>query len=257
MRKEMIKNNNNKFDYWKSLKISPTDKMNKIKFVDIYLNRPVAALIVRMVYNTRITPNGLTYFSLFLGLLGAFFFSRGDYLYFILGGVFTQLSSIVDGADGMLARAKNICSDYGSHLDLLFDRIIDFSLFIGIAMGAGVYFNNPNLRLLGFLEAGLFMLRVNVFYLIKSYRQVKEKGETGEVRAILMWSVLIFAVVNRLDIFIYLMLIETVIAFTVLLIRFFRLGKKRDSLLPNGFEQSQQSESSQQQRNDPPDQHQG
>ncbi len=222
----MIKNKNNKFDYWKSLKISPTDKINKIKYIDIYLNRPVAALIVRMVYNTRITPNGLTYFSLFLGLLAAFFFSRGDYLYFILGGVFTQLSSVVNGADGMLARAKSIFSDYGSHLDLLFDRIIDFSLFIGSALGAGAYFNDPNLRLLGFLGAGLYMLRVNVFYITKSYLHVRHKGETGEVRAIVMWSILILAIVNRLDILIYLGLTDTVIALIVLLIRFIRLGKK-------------------------------
>ncbi len=253
----MIKNNNNKFDYWKSLKISPADKIKKIKYIDIYLNRPVAALIVRMVYNTRITPNGLTYFSLFLGLLAAFFFSRGDYLYFILGGVFTQLSSVVDGADGMLARAKNISSDYGGHLDLLFDRIIDFSLAIGTAMGAGAYFNDPNLRLLGFFGAGLHMLRVNVFYITKSYLRVRQKGETGEVRAIIMWSIFILAVVNRLDILVYLGLIETVIALIVLLNRFIRLGRKRDSLLLNGFQHSQQSEPGQQQRNDPSDQHQG
>jgi len=253
----MTKNNNKKFDYWKSLKVSPADKMSKIKYVDIYLNRPVAALIVRMVYNTRITPNGLSYVSLFLGLLGAFFLSRGDYVYFILGGMFTQLSSVVDGADGMLARAKNMCSDYGAHLDLFFDRIIDYSLFIGTGMGASAYFKNPNLLFVGFLWGGLYMLRVNVFYITKSYLRVRQKGETGEVRAILMWSILIFTIVNRVDILLYLGLTETVIALTVLLIRFIRLGRKPDSSPLDGFQHSQQNEPGQQQRNDSPDQHQG
>jgi phosphatidylglycerophosphate synthase len=257
MKKEMKKNNNNKFDYWKSLKVTPGEKIKKIKYIDIYLNRPVAALIVRLVYNTRMTPNGLTYISLFLGLLGAFFFSRGVYLYFILGGVLTQLSSIVDGADGMLARAKNISSEYGAHLDLLFDRIIDFSLYIGIAVGASTYFNSPHLLYVGFLGGGLYMLRVNVFYISKSYRHVKQKGETGEVRAIVMWSILIFAIANRMDILLYLGVTDTVISLTVLLLRFIRLGRKPDSLSLHGFKHSQQNESGQQQRNDPPDQHKG
>ncbi len=253
----MIKNNNNKFDYWKSLKVSPNDKINKIKYIDIYLNRPVAALIVRMVYNTRITPNGLSYISLLLGLLGAFFLSRGEYLYFILGGVLTQLSSVVDGADGMLARAKNKCSNYGAHLDLFFDRIIDYSLFIGTGVGASTYFNNPHLLFVGFLGGGLYMLRVNIFYITKNYLQVGKKGETGEIRAIAMWATLILAIVNRLDILIYLGLTDTVTTLMVLLIRFIRLGRKPNSLLLDGFQHSQQNEPGQQQRNDPPDQHQG
>lgn len=225
----MKKNNNNKFDYRKSLKGSPIPGMKKIKFVDFYLNRPVAALIVRAVYSTRITPNGLTYISLFLGLLGAFFFSRGEYLYFILGGVLAQLSSVVDGADGMLARAKNMCSDYGSHLDLFFDRIIDFSLFVCITLGASSYFNDPNLLLLGLLATGLFLLQTNLFYLAKSYLKDNRKGETGEIRAIQMWSVLIFAIINRLDLFIYLGLAETVIVNVVRLFYFIRLGSKKIS----------------------------
>jgi CDP-L-myo-inositol myo-inositolphosphotransferase len=220
------KNNNHPFDYGKSVDKSTDPFFNKIKFIDKYLNRPVAALIVRMVFNTRITPNGLTYISFFLGLAGAFFFSRGEYLYFILGGVLAQLSSIVDGADGMLARAKDMCSDYGSHLDLFLDRITDFSLFIGISIGANIYFKAPHLLFLGMLSTGLYLLQTNLFYLTKSYLQVKQTGETGEVRAIVMWMMLILAIANRLDIFIYLGLAEIVIVNVVRLIYFIHLGKK-------------------------------
>jgi len=255
---ETIKNNSNRFEYQKSLKKPLTTSIaGKIKLIDIYLNRPVASLIVRAVFKTPITPNGLTYFSFFLGLLGAFFLSRGEYLYFILGGVMTQLCSVVDGADGMLARAKNICSDYGSHLDLFLDRIIDFSLFVGISLGAGAYFKNPNLLFLGLLSSGLYLLQTNLFYLTKNYLQVKDKGESGEIRAVVMWAILIFAIANRLDIFIYLGLAETVIVNIVRLFYFISLGRKKNSSLPGRFEHAQQSEPGQQQRNDPPDQHQG
>lgn len=221
------KNNNHEFDYQKSVGKSTDPFFNKIKFIDRYLNRPVAALIVRMVFNTRITPNGLTYISFFLGLAGAFFFSRGEYLYFILGGVLAQLSSIVDGADGMLARAKDMCSAYGSHLDLLLDRITDFSLFIGISIGAGIYFKAPHLLFLGMLSTGLYLLQTNLFYLTKSYLQERQTGEAGEARAIVMWAMLILAIANRMDIFIYLGLAETVIVNVIRLIYFIHLGKRR------------------------------
>lgn len=218
-----MNDNNSTFDYRKSLKVTPTPGMNILKYVDIYLNRPVAALIVKAVYNTRVTPNGLTVISLFFGLLGAFFFSRGEYLYFILGGVAAQLSSIVDGADGMLARAKNMGSEYGSYLDLVFDRIIDFSLFVGMAIGIRIYFDNPNFLFLGVLSAGLYLLQVNLFYLTKSYLQVSRKGDTGEFRAVMIWAIFIFALANRLDIFLYLGLAATSIVNIVRLVSFLRL----------------------------------
>ena len=223
------KNNQSTFDYRKSLKESTDPFTNKIKFIDIYLNRPVASLIVRAVYKTPVTPNQLTYISFFLGILGAFFFTRGEYLYFILGGAAAQLCSIVDGADGMLARAKNMCSDYGSHLDLFLDRIIDFSLLVGISLGAGHHFESPRLLFLGVLGSGLYLLQTNLFYITKSYLQVKDKGETGETRAVVMWAILICALANRLDIFIYLGVAETVIVNIVRVIYFVSLGRKKNS----------------------------
>jgi len=226
----MNNNNHNKFDYRKSLK-KPVNAfiISKIKFIDRYLNRPLASLLVRAVFKTRITPNGLTYISFFLGLLAAFFFSRGEYMYFVLGGAFAQMSSIVDGADGMLARAKELCSEYGAYLDLLFDRIVDFSLIAGISLGAGAYWNNKNLLLLGLFTAGLYLLQINLFYLTKSFLQAKERGETGEARALLILSMLVFAVANRLDLFIYLLMAETVVVNLARFIYFVSLGKTKGS----------------------------
>ncbi len=220
-------NNHEKFDYEKSLKKRSGNLTRKLGFVDKYVNRPLASLLVQMVYHTPITPNGLTCISFVIGLLGVYFFTRGEYTYFVLGGILAQLSSIIDGADGMLARSKNLCSDYGAHLDLFFDRIFDFALIVGIAVGAGIYFKSSDLLILGLLTAGLYLLQINLFYLTKNYLQVKQTGETGEFRAILMWAVSIFAVVNRLDILIYLGFAETVINNLVRLVHFLLLGKKK------------------------------
>lgn len=214
------------FNYRESLKKPDNTFLNKAIKIERYVNRPLASLIVRLVYHTRITPNGLTFFSFFLGLLGAFFLSRGQYIYFILGGVGIQLSSIVDCADGMLARSKNMCSEFGSHLDIFLDRIMDFSLVIGVSVGVYTAFDNKNLLILGFLAAGLYLLQVNLFYLTNSYLQRKEKGQTGEARALMLLLVMILSIANRLDIGIYLLLAETVIVVLVRTIYFITLGRK-------------------------------
>lgn len=216
------------FEYRKSMKKNPDNNfLNKIIKVERYINRPLASMIVRVVFNTRVTPNGLTYFSFLLGITGAFFFSRGEYLYFVLGGVFAQFASIVDCADGMLARAKDMCSNFGSHLDLLLDRISDFFIMVGISAGCYFFFKDINLLLLGLIAAGLYQLQIHIFYLTNSYMQVKEKGQTGEARALLYILLLIFSIASRLDIFLYGLLAQTVIVNVVRLIYFITLGKKK------------------------------
>jgi len=216
------------FDYQKSLKRSPDTILNKFVRVERYINRPLASLIVRAVFNTRVTPNGLTYFSFFLGLLAAFFFSRGEYLYFILGGILIQFSSIVDCADGMLARSKDMCSEYGSHLDLFLDRIIDFVVIVTISVGISTAFDNKDFLILGLFTAGLLLLNVSLFYITNSYLQKKEKGQTGEARALLLLLIMIFSIANRLDIFLYILLVERGAANLIHVIYFIKLGKKKD-----------------------------
>ena len=223
-----MKNKARGFDYQKSLKKPSGRLLNKFIRVERYVNRPLASLIVRAVFNTGVTPNGLTFFSFFFGLLAAFFFSRGEYVYFILGGISIQLSSIVDCADGMLARSKDMCSDYGAHLDLFLDRITDFAVIVTISVGISTAFNNNDLLILGLFTAGLYMLNVNLAYITNSYLQNKEKGQTGESRALLLLLILIFSIANRLDFLIYLLLAERIIAALFHLVWFIKLGRKND-----------------------------
>jgi phosphatidylglycerophosphate synthase len=215
------------FNYSESLKKPDHSFLNKVIRVERYLNRPLASLVVRLVYRTPITPNGLTFFSFFLGILAVFFLSRGKYIYFILGGIGIQLSSIIDCADGMLARSKKMCSEFGSHLDIFLDRIMDFSMIIGVSVGVYRALDNINFLILGFLTAGLYLLQINLFYLTNSYLQCKEKGQTGEARAMMLLAVMFLGIANHLDIGIYLMLAETVIVNIVRTIYFISLGRKK------------------------------
>jgi len=214
-----------KFDFRASQKGKRSAFIASISFFDRHLNRPAAALLVKAVYRTRVTPNQLTWVSAVMGVVGGVLFAQGEPAAFLVAGLAAQLSSIIDGADGMLARAKGQTSAFGSHLDLFLDRVIDFSIFAGIALGASRHFQAPRLLALGLLATGLYQLQIILFYLTKSYLKSEERGDTGEARAVLYWMVLIFAVTNRLDLFIYLLLAETLILNTFRLGYFVSLGR--------------------------------
>jgi phosphatidylglycerophosphate synthase len=217
------------FSYRDSLKKKGHSLIEKYIRVERYINRPLAWLVVRAVYHTPVTPNGLTYISFLLGLAAAALFSLGEPSYFLAAGMLVQLSSIVDCADGMLARSKNMCSQFGAHLDIFLDRIIDFFLIAGIA--AGVYFHTQNLLLLvlGLLSAGLYMLQINLYYLTKHFQGNHATGETGELRALMLLLICILAVLNKLDLIIYGILAETALNIFVRVILFIRLGKKENN----------------------------
>ncbi len=215
------------FNYQKSLKEPNTHLINKFIRVERYINRPLASLIVRAVFKTRVTPNSLTYFNFLLGLLAAYLFSRGETLYFVLGGISIQLSSIVDSADGMLARARGMSSDYGAYLDIFLDRFTDFALILGMSIGLYTLSNNKNLLILGLITAGLYLLQINLFYITNNYLQRKKTGLTGEARALMLLGACVAGIANWLDIFIYCLLAETTINCLWRLIHFIRLGKKQ------------------------------
>ncbi|MCP4214905.1 MAG: CDP-alcohol phosphatidyltransferase family protein [bacterium] len=213
------------FTYEKSLKKRQDNSIDKYIRVEKYINRPLAALLVRAVFNTGITPNGLTYCNFVLGIAAAILLAQDTYLFILLGGISIQLSAIVDCADGQLARAKDMCSDYGSHLDIFLDRITDFCLVVGVSVGLYGKTGNIDFLIYGFLAAGLYLLQVNLFYIINSLLKKKETGSTGEARALMLFAILVFSVAYRLEFFLYLLMAETTVVCLLRFIQFVRMGK--------------------------------
>jgi len=52
-----------------------------------------------------------------------------------MGGLLIQISSIVDGCDGEIARLKGLSSAYGAWLDSVLDRWADAAVITGMAWG--------------------------------------------------------------------------------------------------------------------------
>lgn len=85
--------------------------------VNVWVHRPLAYAFAWLVFRTRITPNAVTFGSMALGVVAGVCFLDGGRASMIAGGALLWSSSILDGADGILARAKNEQSQFGRALD--------------------------------------------------------------------------------------------------------------------------------------------
>ncbi|MBU6197515.1 MAG: CDP-alcohol phosphatidyltransferase family protein [Cyanobacteria bacterium REEB446] len=97
---------------------------------------PVANYLLRYIADINwISPNHITLFALFLGVLASVCFVVASPLSMILGALLVQLSFIVDCMDGQLARYRQQFSVLGAWLDRIADRVKDFLYFFSLALG--------------------------------------------------------------------------------------------------------------------------
>ncbi len=139
-------------------KLLATLKKNSDGPVSRYFNRPLSTRISKHLARTNITPNCISFLSFVLGCMGALFFFLGGYVNLIIGGILAQVSSIVDGCDGEIARLKFKETEFGGWFDAVLDRYADAFLLLGLTFYVN-YSNGGFLHLLiGFLAIiGTFM----------------------------------------------------------------------------------------------------
>lgn len=92
--------------------------------VNVYVHRTLAYAFVWSIFKTRLTPNMVTLLAISLGLVAGAAFIWGTPAAMLVGGICLWVSAILDGADGMLARAKNLHSEFGRALDGSADAIV-------------------------------------------------------------------------------------------------------------------------------------
>lgn len=112
------------YNYQKSLKSGVSEEL-----INTYLLRPIAGVIVRVLYNTSVTPNQLTIASTVSGLIAALFYVQGQPRSIAVAGILVTLKDILDSADGQLARAKNQYTRTGRFLDSIGDFVVDVAIF--------------------------------------------------------------------------------------------------------------------------------
>ncbi len=197
--------------------------------IDRFFVRPIASLIVRMVYRTSVTPNQLTFSSFVIGIVAGLTYLGGRPLYFALGGTLALISMILDSADGMLARAKNMSSRYGAFLDLFMDRVVDFVVLGGITWGLYLFSRDWRYLVFGLLTIALYFLQTSLFYLINNYQGHGKLGEAAEAKSMAVFILFLLSLFGRLDAILATVFLMACLSTLVKTIRAFRWGKNQSS----------------------------
>jgi phosphatidylglycerophosphate synthase len=92
--------------------------------VNLWVHRPLAYAFVAATYRTPLTPNQITLLAMVVGIAAGVCWSIGTPVLMIWGGALLWTSSILDGADGIMARAKKMQSELGRALDGLADVLV-------------------------------------------------------------------------------------------------------------------------------------
>ena len=105
-------------------------------FFSVFFLRKFSKILTWVAVKIGATPNQVTLVSFAIGLLSAYSFTKGEFWWMFLGAFLLQLSIIVDCVDGELARYTRKFSQLGAWLDAVTDRVKEYLVFFGLAIGA-------------------------------------------------------------------------------------------------------------------------
>ncbi|HEU5363513.1 MAG TPA: CDP-alcohol phosphatidyltransferase family protein [Gaiellaceae bacterium] len=120
-----------------------------IELVCEYAFRPAAHLLARALRPLRVPPPAVVLAATCVGLGAAVAIGAG---HFLVGAVLLQLKTLLDNADGQLARLSGRITAFGRYLDSESDLLVDAAVFAALGVHVG-----PVLALAGFLALTLVL----------------------------------------------------------------------------------------------------
>jgi len=105
--------------------------------LDRHFHRRCSRWITRLLVNTPVTPSQVSLVSLAVGSVAIWCFWRATPFSAVWGVIFYAIASILDHADGEIARLTFQESQSGADLDWTVDTIIHAGLVLGMALTAG------------------------------------------------------------------------------------------------------------------------
>lgn len=104
-------------------------------FMARHFDRKISGAVSRMLVRTPVTPNQITVGVTLLGVAAGAMLAQAGQGWKIGGALVFLLTSILDGCDGEVARAKRMTSRLGGWLDLWGDNVVHIAVFWGLAVG--------------------------------------------------------------------------------------------------------------------------
>lgn len=149
-------------------------------FVSRHLNRPVSLFLSRLFIRLGISPNQISLGNLGLGLLGAWLTALGGDANILAGALLFQVSSILDGSDGEVAKLTFRSSERGSWIDTLCDELTCLAYFA--ALPVGLYRTHHDVLYL-YLGVTTLLSGGLLYFLMISY--VRNSGKGGSMLQLL------------------------------------------------------------------------
>ncbi len=195
-------------------------------FVDRFFNRKVSRWFTRIFLAAGLSPNAITILASLIGLVAAAGFGVGTYSAGIIAALLFQLAAIIDCCDGEVARLTFTESPFGAWLDIAMDNVVHMAIFAGIAVGSYLSLAGSDGAWIPLALGAAAVLGNGLsFWLVTRAQKIKAaSGWKTPVQA--AWSdfmlknvasrdfsviVLIFAVIGKLDWFLWMAAIGSVV----------------------------------------------
>ena len=165
-------------------------------YVSRHINRKMSEPMARLLAKTRVTPNQVTWAAFGIAVMSFISFILGQN---IIGGLLVQLSSIVDGIDGSLARLKGVTSEFGGFLDSVLDRYADILIVLGLTVWSLSHETYPGIWIAGFLAiAGTICISYTRARISPNHQHFFDKGlKSLASRDIRLFLIMLGAVIGQ------------------------------------------------------------
>ena len=159
-----------------------------------HINRPISKWITSKITDYPLTPNQISIAVFFISVFSGLIISMEGYFFLLLGALLAQLSSILDGCDGEIARLKLLKSKFGRWLDQVLDRYSDLFIFTGLTFHTYFIHKTLTVFLIGFIAVGGRIISSYTAFVYDSVASTRNSIRIG--RDLIIFTILIGAVLN-------------------------------------------------------------
>lgn len=140
------------------------------------LNRPLSLWISKRLARFSIKPSQLTFVMAFLPFVFAVFLIQGTYMGFLWGTFLYQVTSVLDGCDGELARLKFLESKHGEWADSMADQLANHIFLLAIGIGLARQAGLATHQGLFYLFEGIVATALMMFVVVVVAKQTKQRS---------------------------------------------------------------------------------
>ena len=162
--------------------------------ISTYFNRRISKWITSKLVYYPVTPNQISVITFLITVIASLIIIKQGYFFLVLGALLAQLSSILDGCDGEIARLKLLGSKYGGWFDQVLDRYSDLFIITGLTFHTYFLHNTLAVFIIGFIAVGGKIILSYTAYVYDSVISKHSNFRMG--RDVTIFIILIGAIMN-------------------------------------------------------------